>query len=314
MENKATDSPGLMPQPEGQLLNRYFLLIVSMAFFFDMCVRFFSGTFALHVNSLGGTATLTGMMTMAYTLSAALFRVIGGKLSDTRGRRITAIIGVTGLAFSSASFAFTTNTNIMLLMRALQGLSFAIGGAGFASAATDVIPKHRMAEGLGYYGVANSLAGAVGPMIALTVMDISGFNLVAYLSAALCTVSWLITFFFCNYEKDPQFVLTSAEEDEDERPRQAEGAAEKPNQGALASTPDHTEQGEAPAAKPDTKETPGPSIPAVRESFIWKFFEKKAIPAGIVNSFAVLAISSSMGYVALYAKDLGKRKIGRAHV
>ncbi|MCL2120775.1 MAG: MFS transporter [Clostridiales bacterium] len=282
METNRDASKGVATHADGQLLNRYFLSILIMAFFFDMCIRFFSSTIALHVDMLGGTATLGGLMLTSYTLTAAIFRVVGGKMSDSYGRRMTILIGVAGLAVTSALFAFTTNVYIMLFLRALQGLFFALGASGFAVAVTDVIPKNRMTEGLGYFGLANSLATAVGPMIALYIMDLFGFNPVTYLAAILCAISWLITHLVCNYERDPRYSRSAVDEQE-------------------AGQPDDLPESSNPAdSRKDDK----------AEGFLWRIFEKKAVPSGITGFFAVLANSSTMSFIALYAKHLGYGNAG----
>ena len=266
----------IKPPEQGKaLFNKYFVSIVIISFVYDLCTRFFMGTIALHVDSLGATATLAGLMTSVFTLVAAVFRIIAGRFADTYSRKLTILAGLAGYAFATVALSMTTNLNVILVIRAAQGLFFAVGGAGFSIAVTDVIPENRMTEGIGYFGFASTLATAFGPMIAIFIMEASGFNTVVFTSTALCIISWSMTYFICNHEKDPLY------------------AKVKPLPEA-----DSASQGEEPASPPVTeKQEP--------LGFIWRYIEKRALPAAITNFFFILASGSVMGFIALYAKRLG---------
>jgi len=72
------------------------------------------------------------------------------------------------------------------------------------AAVADIVPKERLAEGIGIYGISMTIGQALGPLIALSIVangELSNFNTLFYVSAAFCGFS-LLNGCFIRFERD----------------------------------------------------------------------------------------------------------------
>ena len=82
--------------------------------------------------------------------------------------------------------------------------------AASATAAADVLPKSRLGEGIGYYGLGQAISMSIGPALALALVATDpAENLYLGLSAA--AVMALVFSLLCRYEKDPSRLPVTSE-------------------------------------------------------------------------------------------------------
>lgn len=246
-----------------RLWNKYFLMLMIIGFFSSLCNQFFNPTLPLHVKDLGGTETVVGLLGTSFTLGSAVFRVIGGKSCDKRGRMRTALIGLVIFTAASALFLVVENIYGILLLRVLQGTGFGLSSTSITASVADILPNDRLASGIGYYGLNNSLSQTIGPSCAVGLYYTDwGFPAVAAVATCSLALSALLTL-PCRFERDEPFLA------------------------AIAATRPQTQDD-----KPDNTVYTG----------IWRYFEKTAIPCGAVMLFACLASGVITGFAVLYAK------------
>src|SRR3569832_62224 len=65
------------------------------------------------------------------------------------------------------SYAFITNVPLMLFVAAIHGVFWSGMLSSVGAYLGDIIPAHRRAEGMGYYGVSTVIALAVAPAVGL---------------------------------------------------------------------------------------------------------------------------------------------------
>ena len=107
------------------------------------------------------------------------------------------------LLFSDSSFGLTmysyniASTIVLLaVLRVIHGVTWAVSTTAVGTAITDIIPDSRRGEGMGWYGMAMTIAMAIGPMIGLWVVQnysFDGLFLLATLLSFMAVVLSLIT-------------------------------------------------------------------------------------------------------------------------
>ncbi len=111
-----------------------------------------------------GTA---GIIISCYTLSALCMRPFSGYLFDSYSRKPIYIIGYTIFVLIFCGYWLSKALLLFAVLRAIHGLSFGLVTVGGNTMVVDLMPLSRRGEGLGYYGMANNMAMAVGPMTGL---------------------------------------------------------------------------------------------------------------------------------------------------
>lgn len=100
--------------------------------------------------------------------------------------------------FGLTMYSYNIASTIVLLavLRVIHGVTWAVSTTAVGTAITDIIPDSRRGEGMGWYGMAMTIAMAIGPMIGLWVVQNYSFHglfLLATLLSFMAVVLSLIT-------------------------------------------------------------------------------------------------------------------------
>lgn len=136
----------------------------------SFCNYFFSSTLPIYAKNLTGTSVYAGLIMTVYTLAALASRPITGYLNDRLGRVRMLIGGAALCAVACYLYKYSAVITMLILFRILHGIGFGIHSTSGATVAADVIPRDRMSEGLGIFGLYGTIASAVAPGIALAII------------------------------------------------------------------------------------------------------------------------------------------------
>jgi MFS family permease len=76
-----------------RLWNKDFILIFMVGLTTSVGMQILNSTMSLYVDYLGGTTIFSGLMATGFAVFAGIVRLISGRFSDLRGRRLTMIVG-----------------------------------------------------------------------------------------------------------------------------------------------------------------------------------------------------------------------------
>jgi MFS family permease len=143
------------------------------------------------VLELGGSTAAAGLFLGLLTYSSAFSAPITGSIADRVGQRRTLIVVSLVVAACSASYAFISRYEILLVVVVVHGLFWS--GLLSASGAymTATIPVSRRAEGLSYWGLASVTAIAAAPPLGFWVAS-HGWSVLCIELVALNLVMALI--------------------------------------------------------------------------------------------------------------------------
>ena len=165
---------------------------------------FFGSALVLYVvEILGGTQMQAGLLSTAYTATAILARVLAGTASDRFGR-VKLLIGSAFLcALACAVFGLFAAIPALIVIRAIHGFGFGVQHTCSGAIVADVVPKSRLAEGIGIFGLHTTLSHAAGPAIAIAIIaggTVFHFRALFFMAAGLCAIG-MIAGCFITYER-----------------------------------------------------------------------------------------------------------------
>ena len=155
-----------MSSPAGDLLftPRFF---VMCGFTFTVFLSAFQllPTAPFHILDLGGTTFQSGLFLGFLTYASAFSAPLTGAFADRMGQRRILIATSLALAIFSVVYAVLTDVRLLLGLAIVHGMFWS--GLLSASAAymTHLLPAHRRAEGIGYWGLSSLLAIAIAPTV-----------------------------------------------------------------------------------------------------------------------------------------------------
>jgi MFS family permease len=85
-------------------------------------------------------------------------------------------------------------TAVLMVLRILHGLTWAVSTTAISTAVTDLIPSTRRGEGMGWSGMAMTLAMAIGPMFGLWVTQNLSYHTLFLFAVVLSAVALFLTF------------------------------------------------------------------------------------------------------------------------
>lgn len=164
-----------------------FLINFSFTLIVPLLPLYLSETF-------GASNDTIGMALAGYTLMALVIRPFSGYVVDNYPRK--AVLLVCNFFFFVLFFGYIVAGSLTLftIFRTLHGAPFGATTVAASTVAIDVLPSSRRTEGIGYYGLSNNLATALGPVLAIYMLQAFRGDFIAlfWLSTAFSMAGLLI--------------------------------------------------------------------------------------------------------------------------
>ncbi|MDB5585103.1 MAG: tetA [Devosia sp.] len=121
-------------------------------------------TLLAEVTHAGNVATYIGIMTALYAAMQFIFAPVLGSLSDRLGRRPVLLISLAGAAVNYLFLAFAPSLWLLLLGRAIAGLTSANTSVA-AAYITDISPEDKRARRFGLLNAMFGIGFIIGPVL-----------------------------------------------------------------------------------------------------------------------------------------------------
>nr|WP_249306148.1 MFS transporter [Lederbergia citrea] len=151
-------------------------------------------TLPLFIKQMGGNESQVGLAMGVFMLSAVILRPIIGGLLDRFGRRPFIVWGLIFFAVTMYMYEWVGGIVVLMALRILHGMSWGVSTTSIITAITDMIPSSRRGEGLGWSGMAMTLAMAIGPMFGIWISGNLSFNALFLFASGLSVAALLLTF------------------------------------------------------------------------------------------------------------------------
>ena len=131
----------------------------------------------------------------AYTLTLAGLLLVGGSLGDRSGRRRIFVIGVIWFALASAGCALAPTADVLIAVRALQGVGAALLTPGSLALLEAAFAKQDRAAAVGAWSGLGGIATAIGPVVGGVLVGLApwGWRLVFLINLPLAVIVVVVT-------------------------------------------------------------------------------------------------------------------------
>ncbi|MBR1514797.1 MAG: MFS transporter [Bacteroidales bacterium] len=173
---------------EEKLFNKNYLCLcaANFLFFFSFYLLLPVLPFFIKEQFQSGNAVV-GTVISCYTLATLVVRPFSGYMMDTFKRKPLYVLALAIFTAVFCGYPFATSITILIVIRVLHGLAFGLTSVGGNTLVIDVVPSEHRGEGIGYFGVANNIAMAVGPMTGLFVYDHFSYNAI-FMGCMACSL------------------------------------------------------------------------------------------------------------------------------
>jgi EmrB/QacA subfamily drug resistance transporter len=121
----------------------------------------------------------------AYLLSSALFLVPFGKIADIYGRKKIFLYGITIFSLSSLIMTMVSSTEMLIVVRVVQGIGSAMIFGTAVAIVTSVFPPGERGKALGIYITAVYIGLSVGPLLGGVMTQYLGWRSIFFVNVPL---------------------------------------------------------------------------------------------------------------------------------
>jgi predicted MFS family arabinose efflux permease len=194
---------------ENKLWNQQYIFLIFVGTLTATSFSMIMPTISKYATQIGASLTVAGIIAGLFSITALIARPFGGVLVDKLNKKMILIIATTILAASTLGYSFSNSIPLLIGFRIIHGIGFAISSTANMALVTTFIPINRMGEGIGYYGLGQIIATAVGPNLGIIIGNAYGFpttflisSIIIFIAAALMTrITYRVSVTGINNEK-----------------------------------------------------------------------------------------------------------------
>ncbi|HHO55022.1 MAG TPA: MFS transporter, partial [Trueperaceae bacterium] len=149
-----------------------------------------------YVNSLDSILGLNktfliGAVYSAQAITTTVFSPLWGALADRFGKKLMVLRSMFAATVVMILIAFASSAEVLLILRAIQGMITGVAAASNAFVAS-AVPKERTGYAMGLMSVAVLLGVSVGPLVGGVVADSYGYRAAFFITASLLLIGGLL--------------------------------------------------------------------------------------------------------------------------
>ncbi|MGX1193528.1 putative MFS family arabinose efflux permease [Metabacillus sp. SLBN-84] len=172
------------------LWTKSFVMLMVGNLFIFMSFQMLIPTLPPYIKSLGASGLEIGLVTALFSIGAVLSRPFIGYMLEYRTRKPLVLAGALALLAITIVYPLSSMIFIFLLFRFVHGLAWGFSTTVNGTAAVDVIPKSRLGEGMGYFGLSVTLGMIIAPSLGIYLFGVTSFNNLIYISCALGLIAF----------------------------------------------------------------------------------------------------------------------------
>lgn len=301
-----------------RLWTRDFVLLSLSCLFLFLAFEMLMPALPVYIAQIGGTTTEIGVVMGCFTISAVLIRPFSGHAAGKRGKKRLLVIGGLMCLIATGFYYAAVTVLWLLLIRFLHGFGFGIATTLYGTMASDLVPPSRMGEGMGYFGLANTVAVSIGPFVGVVLMEQAGYGTLIVVSTALLACACLF-----NAALKAKAVPEAAPPAE-----QARSGDRSLLPGVRQPQDEGTVGGEAPPGSPRRPAADGSALPLAEAASALpssapaspgssaqaapklRLIERRALFPSLLGMMSGFGFGGILSFIALYGKEIGVANIG----
>jgi MFS family permease len=182
-----------MARQENKIWNAKFVRITIINFLLSMGQFMINTLLPKYADSLGASATVVGVVSGMFAVTALGIRPIAGPAMDyfQKNKLMRLSVGLIVIAF--IGYGLSKSVFLIIISRLVHGLGVGVAIPLSMAMASNALPREKMASGMSIFSLGNAVGTAVGPAIGLKLMQLVGYNITFFVVAGILGVCFIIT-------------------------------------------------------------------------------------------------------------------------
>ncbi|WP_237687323.1 MFS transporter [Arthrobacter jiangjiafuii] len=187
-----------------KLWTKGFVLAIVTNFFLSLVFYLLMTTMALYaVEQFSASDSASGFASGSFVIGALVARIFSGKFLDFVGRRRLLLSGLVVFTAAALLYPLANSLALLLTIRMVHGAAFGAASTSISASVMGLIPVRRRGEGTGYFGISTTLATAVGPFLAVLIVDTMTYDILFLVSAGCAALALVFALLLRLPERTP---------------------------------------------------------------------------------------------------------------
>lgn len=181
--------------PKKESFSPVFYAVVVIQALLSLSFYMVSPIITKYLSEAGIAISVAGLLSGLMSYICLFVRPFSGALADRLDPKKILAVSMCLFGISIMGYGLTSSLVIFALLRMLSGITFCLSSTTIFVFSGQHIPKSRLGEGIGYLGMGNIIASAVGPSVSTWLAETVGYSnafLIAGAFSLFCTVVLLI--------------------------------------------------------------------------------------------------------------------------
>lgn len=171
-----------------------FVLATLMLLALSTTVQMLNASLSPFANDMWQSKTMGGLLTSFFNIGSIAMAFVAGVMIEKVGKKVSLFVSIVTYTIAVVFFVVAPLKGVALAARFLHGMAKGCIMVGTASIVAEVVPSEKLNEGMGIYGLGNTFSLAIGPLLALNLMDY-GYNPMFLVCALIMGLSALAPLF-----------------------------------------------------------------------------------------------------------------------
>lgn len=189
-----------MNRSKALYLNSMFVLIFIINTVINTGQQMINTLVPRYAATLSTAASVVGIVSGMFSFSALLLRPFASPAFDSFSKKKLLIAALGVMCLTTLLYASAKSVPMILVARALHGMSYGCIGTLCLAIAGDTLPQEVLGSGIGIFALAQAIAQAIGPGIGLWIQERIGYSGAFLSGMGMMGLSLVMSFFL----KEPE--------------------------------------------------------------------------------------------------------------
>lgn len=186
------DEPNQTVDGVKSLWNKSFILLILVSLITAMSFNMVYVVISKYALEVTSSLTIAGVIAGIFSIAALMIRPIAGITADSVNKKWLCIIANLLITIALLGYFFSYNVPTLFFFRILHGIAFGVSGTVNIALVTNYIPKGRIGEGIGYYGLGQVMAQIISPNLGVYIEENYSFQVLFLIVTALSFLGVLL--------------------------------------------------------------------------------------------------------------------------
>lgn len=177
-----------------RLWNRSFAICLALQAFYMLSFNMATPLIAQYALLLGETVVAAGLIAGMFSFCALLFRPFVGYIADRVNRKRFMLSGLLIGFAAMVGYGISQSAAMLVFFRIFHALALSIQTTVITVLAIDFIPYTRIAEGVGYVGIAAMIGMSLGPGFGVALSEGISHQVAFFGAAGFMLIAALVSF------------------------------------------------------------------------------------------------------------------------